>query len=133
VRSGPSTTRSRGEVCLGLSQGRTGVRHRHLSGSCQARLRSPPARGASTATWPADRDESRREGPDVRLWGHAISAFIARDHAPPDRPVERRSADSAFNVPRPLWWQTSTRPDGMPVQSSSGQYAHAALRAQWSS
>jgi hypothetical protein len=77
VRSGLSTTRSWDEEYPGLSQRRTGVRHRHLSGSCQARLRSPLRRGPGAATWPAARDVSRGAEPDVRPRGHAISAFSA--------------------------------------------------------
>jgi hypothetical protein len=76
VRSGPPMTRSRDEEYLGLSQGRTGVRHRHLSGSCPARLRSPLRRGPGAATWPTARDVSRRAEPDVRPLGRAVSAFI---------------------------------------------------------
>jgi hypothetical protein len=55
----------------------SGVRHRHLSGSCQARLCSPLRRGPGAATWPATCDVGRRAEPNVRPRGHAISAFIA--------------------------------------------------------
>jgi hypothetical protein len=76
MRSGPFKTRSRDEEYPGLSQGRTGVRHRHLSGSCQARLRSPLWRGPGAVAWPTARDVSRWVEPDVRPLGHTISAFI---------------------------------------------------------
>jgi hypothetical protein len=77
VRSGPSKTRSRDEEYPDPSQGCTGVRHRHLSGSCQARLCCPPWWGPGAAAWPTTRDVSRRADSDVRPLGHAISAFIA--------------------------------------------------------
>jgi hypothetical protein len=77
VRSRPSKTRSRDEEYPGLSQGRTGARYRHLSGSCQARLRSPLWRGPGAVARPTTCDVSRRADSDVRSLGHAISAFIA--------------------------------------------------------
>jgi hypothetical protein len=77
VRSGPSKTRPQDEGYPGPSQERTGVRHRHFSGSRQARLRSPPWQGPGAAAWPTTRDVSRRADSDVRPLGHAISAFIA--------------------------------------------------------
>jgi hypothetical protein len=70
-------TRPWGKEYHGPSQRHTGVRHRHLSGSCQACLRSPLRRGPSAATWPAAYDVGRRVEPGVRPWGHAISTFIA--------------------------------------------------------
>jgi hypothetical protein len=77
VRSRPSKTRSRDEEYPSPSQGRTGVRHRHLLGSCQARLRSPLWRGPIAAAWPMARDVSRRVDSNVRPLGHVIFAFIA--------------------------------------------------------
>jgi hypothetical protein len=135
VRSGPSKTRSRDEEYPGLSQGRTGVRHRHLLGSCQARLRSPLRQGPGAATWPTARDVSRRADSDVRPLGHAISTFIAEI-------VRRLSALQTGDVPTrhlmcPIHSDGRRRPDhptgGVPVQSDSGQYAHTAARAQRSS
>jgi hypothetical protein len=132
VRSGSSTTRSRDEEYPGLSQGRTGVRHRHLSGSCQACLRSPLRRGPGAAMWPMARDVSRWAESDVRPQGHAISAFIAEI-------VHRLSALQTGDVPTrhlmcPVHSDGRRRPDhptgSVPVQSDSGQYAHTAARAQ---
>jgi hypothetical protein len=77
VRSGPPTTRPRGKEYPGLSQRRTGVRHRHLFGSCQAHLRSPLRRGPGATASPAACDVGRGAEPDVRPRGHAVSAFIA--------------------------------------------------------
>jgi hypothetical protein len=77
VRSGPPTTRPRGKEYPGLSQRHTWVRHRHLSGYGQARLRSPLRQGPGAATWPAVCDVGRRAKPDVRPRSHAISTFIA--------------------------------------------------------
>jgi hypothetical protein len=68
---------SQDEEYPGLSQRRAGVRHRHLSGSCQERLCSLLRRGPGAATWPAAHDVSREAEPDVRPRGHVISAFIA--------------------------------------------------------
>jgi hypothetical protein len=76
VRSGSPTTISRDEEYPGLSQRRTGVRHRHLSRSCQARLRSSLRQGPGATTWSATHDVRRGLEPDVRPRGHAISAFI---------------------------------------------------------
>jgi hypothetical protein len=135
VRSGPSTTRSRDEEYPGLSQGRTGARHRHLSGSCQARLRSPLRRGPGAATWRTTRDVSRRAESDVRPLSHVISVFIAEI-------ARRLSALQTGDVPTrylmcPVHSDGRRRPDhptgGVPVQSDSGQYAHTATRAQRSS
>jgi hypothetical protein len=135
VRSESSTTRSRDEEYPGLSQGRTGVRHRHVSGSCQARLRSPLRQGPDAATWPTARDVSRREESDVRPQGHTISAFIAEI-------AHRLSVLQTDDVPTlhlmcPVHSNGRRQPDhptgGVPVQSDSGQYAHTAARAQRSS
>jgi hypothetical protein len=135
VRSGSSTTRSRDEEYPDLSQVRTWVRHRHLSGSCQARLRSPLRRGPGAATWPTTRDVSRRVESDVRPQGHAISAFIAEI-------ARRLSALQTGDVPTrhlmcPIHPDGRRRPDhptgGVPVQSDSKRYAHTAARAQRSS
>jgi hypothetical protein len=135
VWSGSSTTRSRDEKYPGLSQGRTGVRHRHLSGSCQARFRSPLRRGPGAATWPTARDVSQRAESDVRPQGHTISAFIAEI-------ARRLSALQTGDVPTrhlmcPVHSDGRQRPDhptgGMPIQSDSGQYAHTVAHAQRSS
>jgi hypothetical protein len=135
VRSGPPTTRSRDKEYLGLSQGRIGVRHRHLSGSCPARLRSPLRRGPGAATWPTARDIRRRAESDVRPLGHAISAFIAEK-------TRRLSSLQTSDVPTrhlmcPVHSDGRRRPDhpigGVPVQSDNGQYAHTAARTQRSS
>jgi hypothetical protein len=135
VRSGPPTTRSRDEEYPGLSQGRTGVRRRHLSVSCPVCFRSPLRRGPDAATWPIARDVSRRAEPDVRALGHAISAFIAEKTC-------HMSALQTSDVPSrhlmcPVHSDGRRRPDhptgGVPVQSDSRQYAHTTSRAQWSS
>jgi hypothetical protein len=132
VRAGPSKTRSRDEEYPGLSQGRTGVRHRHLPGSCQAHLRSPLWRGPGAAAWPMARDVSRQVDSDVRPLGHAISAFIAEI-------ARRLSALQTCDVPTrhlmcPIQSDGMRRLDhligGVPVQSDSGQYAHTAACAQ---
>jgi hypothetical protein len=135
VRSGSSTTRSRDEEYPGLSQGRTGVRHRRLSGLCHARLHSPLRQGPGAATWPTTHDVSRRAGSDVRPQGHAISAFIAEI-------ARHLSALQTSDVPTrhlmcPVHSGGRRRPDhfagGVPVQSDSRQYAHTTARAQRSS
>jgi hypothetical protein len=135
VRSGPPTTRSRDEEYPGLSQGRTGVQHRHLLGSCQARLRSPLRQGPGAATWPTTHDVSQRAESDVKPLGHAISAFNAEI-------ARRLSTWQTGDVPAryllcPVHSDGRQRPDhptgGVPIQSDSGQYAHTAARAQRSS
>jgi hypothetical protein len=135
VRSGPPSARSRDEEYPGLSQGRTGVQRRHLSGSCPVCFRSSLRRGPSAATWPIAHDVSRRAEPDVRPLGHAISAFIAEK-------TRRLSALQTGDVPSrhlmcPVHSDGRRRPDhptgGVPVQSDSGQYAHTSVRARWSS
>jgi hypothetical protein len=109
VRFGPPTTRPRGKEHPGLSQRRTGVRHRHLSGSCQARLRSPLRRGPGAATWPAACYVRQRVEPGVRPRGHTTSAFIAEI-------VHRLTALRAGDVPtrhlmRPVHSDGRRRPD----------------------
>jgi hypothetical protein len=131
VRSGPSTTRSWDEEYPGLSQGRTGVRRRHLSGSCPVCFCSPLRRGPDTAMWPIAREVSRRAEPDVRPLGHSISAFIAEKTC-------RLSALLTGDVPSrhlmcPIHSDGRRRPDhptgGVPIQSDIGQNAHTAARA----
>jgi hypothetical protein len=109
VRSGPPTKRPRGKEYPGLSQRHTEVRHRHLSRSCQARLRSPLRRGPGAATWPMACDVGRRAEPDVRPWSHSISAFIAEI-------ARRLTALRAGDVPtrhlmRPVHSDGRRRPD----------------------
>jgi hypothetical protein len=131
VRSGPPSARSRDKEYPGLSQGRTGVRRRHLSGSCLVCFHSPLRRGPSAATWPIARDVSRRAEPDMRPLGHTISAFI-------EEKTHRLSALQTGDVPSrhlmcPVHSDGRRRPDhpigGVAVQSDSGQYAHAAVCA----
>jgi hypothetical protein len=131
VRSGPSTARSRYEEYPGLSQGRTGVRRRHLSGYFSVCFCSPLRRGPDTATWPIAHDVSQRAEPDVRPLGYAISAFIAEK-------TRRLSALLTGDVPSchlmcPVHSDGRRRPDhptgGVPVQSDIGQNAHTAARA----
>jgi hypothetical protein len=135
VRSGSSMTRSRDEEYPSLSQGRTGVRHRHLSGSCQARLRSPLRRGPGAATWPTSSDVSRRVESDVRPQGHTISAFIA-DIARCLSALQTGDVTTR-HLMCPLHSDGRRRPDhpigGVPVQSDSERYAHTAASAQRSS
>jgi hypothetical protein len=109
VRSGPPTTRPRGKEYLGLSQRHTGVRHRHLSGSCRARLCSPLKRGPGAATRPAACDVGQRAEPDVRPRSHVISAFITEI-------ARRLTALRAGDVPtrhllRPVQSDGRRRPD----------------------
>jgi hypothetical protein len=109
VRSGPPTTRPRGKEYPGLSQRHTGVRHRHLSGSCRASLCSPLRRGPGAATWPVACDVGRRAEPDVRTQSHAISAFITEI-------TRRLTALRAGDVPtrhllRPVQSDGRRRPD----------------------
>jgi hypothetical protein len=135
MRFRPPSARSRDEEYPGLSQGRTGVRRRHLLGSCPVCFRSPLRRGPGAATWPIARDVSRRAEPDVRPLGHAISAFI-------EEKTRRLSAlptgdVSSRHLMCPVHFDDMRRSDhpigGVPVQSDSGQYAHTAARARWSS
>jgi hypothetical protein len=135
VGSGSSTTRSRDEEYPGLSQGRIGVRHRHLSGLCQVRLHSPLRRGPDAATWPTTHDVSRWAGSDVRPQGHAISAFIAEIAC---RLSALQTSDvSTRHLMCPVHSGGRRRPDhfagGVPVQSDSRQYVHTAARTQRSS
>jgi hypothetical protein len=109
VRSGPPTTRPRGKEHPGLSQRRIGVQHRHLFGSCQARLCSPLRWGPGATTWPAAFDVRQRAEPGVRPQGHVISAFIAEI-------VRRLTALRAGDVPtrhlmRPVHSDGRRRPD----------------------
>jgi hypothetical protein len=131
VRFGSPTAWSRDGEYLGLGLGCTGVRRRHLSGLCLVRFRSSLRRRPDAATWPIARDVSQRAEPDVRPLGHAISTFIAEK-------TRRLSALLTGDVPP---WHLMClvhsagrrRPGhptgGVPVQSDSGQYAHAATRA----
>jgi hypothetical protein len=111
-----------------LSRRRTGVRHKHLSGSCQARLHSPLRRGPGATTWPAARDVSQSAEPDVRPRGRAISAFIVEI-------ARRLTALQTGDVPTqhlmcPVHSDGRRRPDQVvPVQSSSGEYAPTTARA----
>jgi hypothetical protein len=135
VRSKPPTARSRDEEYPGLSQGRIGVRRRHLSWSCPVYFRSPLRRGPNAATRPIARDVSRRVEPDVRPLSHVISTFIAER-------TRRLSALLTGDVPSrhlmcPVHSDDRRRPDhstgDVPVQSDSGQYAHTAARVRWPS
>jgi hypothetical protein len=88
---------------------RTGVRHRHLSGSCQACLCSPLRQGPGAATSPAACDVGQGAEPDVRPRGHAIFAFIAEI-------ARRLTALRAGDVPtrhliRPVHSDGRRRPD----------------------
>ena len=109
MRFGPPTTRPRGKEYPGLSQRHTGVRHRHLSGSCRARLCSPLRWGLGAATRPAACDVGQRAEPDARPRSHAISAFITEI-------VRRLTALRAGDVPtrhlmRPVHSDGRRRPD----------------------
>jgi hypothetical protein len=94
-------------------------------------FRSPLRRGPDAATWPIDRDISRRAELDVRPLGHMISSFIAEK-------TRRLSTLQTGDVPSrhlmcPIHSDGRRRPDhptgGVPVQSNSGQYTHTAARA----
>jgi hypothetical protein len=103
---------------LGLNQGQTVVRSRHVSGPYCIRFCSPLRRSPDAATWPTARDVSRRAEPDVRPLGCAASPFIADkarhlsiplagDVPPwhlmsPVHSTGRRCAALAFNEPCPL-------------------------------
>jgi hypothetical protein len=110
---------------LGLNQGQTGVRSRHVSRTCRIRFRSPLRRRPDAATWPTARDVSQWVEPEVRPLGHAASAFIAdkacrlsiplAGNVPPRHLMShahstgRRCAASAFNEPCPFHWQAMCR------------------------
>jgi hypothetical protein len=103
---------------LGLNQGQTGVRSRHVSGPYRVRSCSPLRRRPDAATWPTACDVSQRAEPDVRPLGRVAAAFIAdKAHrlsiplagdVPPRHLMSlvhstgRRCAASAFNVSCPL-------------------------------
>jgi hypothetical protein len=109
VRSGPPTTRPRDKEYPGLSQRHTGVRHRHLSGSCQARLCSPLRRGPGAATWLEACDVGRRAEPDVRPQSHVISAFNAEIAC---RLIALRAGDvPTQHLMRPVQSDGRRRPD----------------------
>jgi hypothetical protein len=61
----------------GFDQGQEWVRSRHVSRPYYVRFRSPLRRRPDAAAWPVARDVSQRADTDVRLLGHASSAFIA--------------------------------------------------------
>jgi hypothetical protein len=110
----------------GLNQGQTGVQSLHVSRPYRICFRSPPRWRPDAATWPTTRDVSQRAEPDVRPLGRVASTFIAdkarRLSIPlagdvpswhlmsPVHSTGRRCVASAFNEPRPLRWQTATRP-----------------------
>jgi hypothetical protein len=93
-----------------------------VSGSYRVRFRSPLRRRPDAAACPTARDVSRRAEPDVRLLGHASSAFIADkthrlagDVLPPHlmshvHSIGGRCAASAFNAPCPLRRRTTAQP-----------------------
>jgi hypothetical protein len=62
---------------LGLHQGQSGVRGRHVSGPYRVRFCSPLRRRPDATMGPTARDVSQRAEPDVRPLGRAASAFIA--------------------------------------------------------
>jgi hypothetical protein len=99
-----------------------------VSGSYRIRFSSPLRRSPDAATWHGARDVSQRAEPDVRPLGCAASAFIA------DK-VRRLSIPLAGDVPPPhlirhVHSVGRRRPvhsaGGVPVYSTSRQYAHAA-------
>jgi hypothetical protein len=54
---------------LGLNQGQTGVRSRHVSGPYRVRFCSPLKRRPDATTWPTARDVRQWAEPDVRPLG----------------------------------------------------------------
>jgi hypothetical protein len=115
----------------GLNQGQAGVWSRHVFGPCHVRFCSLLRRRPDAATWPTARDVIQRAEPDVRLLGHAASAFIM------DK-TRRLSIPLGGDVPAqhlmsPVHSTNGWRPGhpagGVPVHFVGRQYAHAAACA----
>jgi hypothetical protein len=66
---------------LGLDQGQTGVRSRHVSGPYHVHFCSPLRRRPDAATWPTAHDVSQRAKPDVRPLGRAALHLLRIRHA----------------------------------------------------
>ena len=94
------------------------------------RLRSPLRRRPAAAAWLVARDVSQRAGPDVRLLGRAVSAFIA------ERTCRLSTLLTGDVPPQHLMchvhsagrWRQGHPTDGAPVQSIVKQCARAARR-----